>query len=52
MEWDTAAMDIIVREAGGIIRNLKTDEQMKYNREDNLNDDGFYVVNNFDNMLK
>ena len=51
MEWDTAAMDIIVREAGGIIRNLKTDEQMKYNLEDNLNGDGFYVLNDVANKF-
>ncbi|SDM52520.1 3'(2'),5'-bisphosphate nucleotidase [Halarsenatibacter silvermanii] len=51
MEWDVAAMDCIIREAGGIMRNLKTGERMKYNRENSVNEDGFYVVNREENAL-
>lgn len=52
MEWDVAAMDCIVTEAGGIMRNLKTDEKMRYNRENSVNEDGFYVVNREENIFK
>jgi len=51
MEWDVAAMDCIVRKAGGIMRNLKTGEKMKYNRENPINEDGFYVVNKEENKI-
>lgn len=33
MEWDTAAADIIVREAGGSIQQWDTDEPLLYNKE-------------------
>jgi 3'(2'), 5'-bisphosphate nucleotidase len=33
MEWDTAAADIIVREAGGSIMKWKSDQPLKYNKE-------------------
>ncbi|MFW6023083.1 MAG: 3'(2'),5'-bisphosphate nucleotidase CysQ [Halanaerobiaceae bacterium] len=50
MEWDTAAMQCIVEEAGGILRQMDGTE-MLYNRENSLNDKGFYVVNCEENML-
>ncbi len=43
-EWDTAAMHCIVEEAGGIFRQMDG-SVMLYNREQNLNEKGFYVVN-------
>jgi len=50
MEWDTAAMEIIVTEAGGIFRQLD-DTLMCYNRKNPLNEKGFYVLNNSENKL-
>lgn len=50
MEWDTAAMHAIVEEAGGVFRKLN-DEEMKYNRENNVNEDGFYILNDLENKL-
>lgn len=44
MEWDTAAMQCVVEEAGGIFRQLDGTE-MLYNRENSLNDKGFYAIN-------
>ena len=44
MEWDTAAMQCIVEEAGGIFRQMDGTE-MLYNRENSLNDKGFYAIN-------
>ena len=37
MEWDTAAADAIVREAGKMTYNFETKEPMIYNKEDLLN---------------
>jgi 3'(2'), 5'-bisphosphate nucleotidase len=51
MEWDTAAMEIIVTEAGGIFMQLD-DTPMRYNRKNPLNQKGFYVLNNIENKLK
>ena len=48
-EWDTAAMQCIIEEAGGIFRQLDNTE-MVYNRENNLNEKGFYIVNNQNNI--
>jgi 3'(2'), 5'-bisphosphate nucleotidase len=48
-EWDTAAMHCIVEQAGGIFRQMDGSE-MKYNRKDNLNKKGFYVVNRKENI--
>ena len=42
MEWDTAAMQCIVEEAGGIFRQMD-DSEMLYNRENSLNVKGFYA---------
>lgn len=51
MEWDTAAMQCIVEEAGGIFRQMD-DSEMLYNRENSLNEKGFYVINCEKNRLK
>ncbi len=51
MEWDTAAMQCIVEEAGGEFRQMD-DSLMKYNRENSLNDKGFYVINKNSNRLR
>ena len=50
MEWDTAAMQCIVEEAGGIFRQMD-DTEMFYNRENSLNDKGFYILNDWKNKL-
>lgn len=50
MEWDTAAMQCIVEEAGGIFRQMD-DTEMLYNRENSLNDKGFYAVNDMRNRV-
>jgi len=51
MEWDTAAMQCIVEEAGGIFRQMD-DSEMTYNRENSLNEKGFYVLNHPKNKLR
>ncbi len=50
MEWDTAAMQCIVEEAGGIFKQMD-DTEMRYNRNHSLNDKGFYVINRVENRL-
>lgn len=50
MEWDTAAMQCIVEEAGGIMHWLDGGE-MLYNREDSRNE-GFMVINHRENALR
>ncbi|NLX75845.1 MAG: 3'(2'),5'-bisphosphate nucleotidase CysQ [Clostridiaceae bacterium] len=50
MEWDTAAMHCIVEEAGGIFRQMD-DSEMTYNRVNNLNEKGFYILNHPANKL-
>ncbi len=49
-EWDTAAMQCIVEAAGGIFKQIDGTE-MLYNRENTLNDKGFYILNNMENRL-
>lgn len=49
-EWDTAAMQCIVEVAGGIFRQSDGTE-MFYNRQNTLNDKGFYILNKIENML-
>ncbi len=49
-EWDTAAMQCIVEEAGGILRQMD-DSEMIYNRENTLNEKGFYILNREENKL-
>lgn len=51
MEWDTAAMQCIVEEAGGIFRQMD-DSPMYYNRENSLNEKGFYIINSVENKLE
>lgn len=48
-EWDTAAMQCIVEEAGGIFRQMDGSE-MRYNRENTLNEKGFFIVNKKENI--
>lgn len=49
-EWDTAAVQIIVEEAGGIM--VKPDgKRMKYNREDVYNREGYIIANKKENIL-
>ena len=45
MEWDTAAADIILREAGGKVLNAETDKPLMYNKENLLNPH-FYASGN------
>lgn len=42
MEWDTAASQIVVEEAGGQVLNADTNQPMTYNKE-NLRNPFFYV---------
>ena len=50
MEWDTAAMQIIVEEAGGILMGM--DERLLiYNKENPENPTGFYCINRKENRL-
>ncbi len=51
MEWDTAAMEVIVSEAGGIFKQLD-DSVMYYNRKISTNNNGFYIVNKKENKLR
>lgn len=51
MEWDTAAMQCIVEQAGGIFRQMD-DSEMTYNRENCLNEKGFYAINKAENRLR
>ncbi len=51
MEWDTAAMQCIAEEAGAIFLQMDGSE-MTYNRENSLNDKGFFIVNRRENILQ
>jgi len=51
MELDTAAMEIIVSEAGGMFKQLD-DSVMYYNRKISTNNNGFYIVNKKENKLR
>ena len=49
-EWDTAASQVIVEQAGGIY--LKPNkERMMYNREDVHNREGYIICNRIENFL-
>jgi 3'(2'), 5'-bisphosphate nucleotidase len=48
-EWDTCAMQCIVEEDGGIVRQMDGTE-MEYNRENHLNEKGFFAVNRPENI--
>ncbi len=50
MEWDTAAMQCIVEEAGAIFRQMDG-TRMHYNRENNVNEKGFYIINREENYF-
>lgn len=43
-EWDTCAMHCVVEEAGGIMRQIDHSE-LVYNRENIVNEKGFYILN-------
>jgi len=51
MKWDTGAMDLIIKESGGIIKTLK-DQEINYNEECNVNLNGFYILNLWENKIK
>lgn len=51
MEWDTAAMQCVVEEAGGVFRQ-GDGSVMRYNRENSLNDKGFYILNRVENKFE
>jgi len=48
-EWDTAAMQVVVEEAGGIFRELDG-KPMNYNRFNLINEKGFFAVNRKENI--
>ena len=50
-EWDTAACQIVVTEAGGIFVE-PSGKEITYNREDVYNRNGYIVVNRKENLLK
>jgi len=50
MVWDTAAVECIVVEAGGILKQLNGNPII-YNAEKIVNDRGFYILNNPENNL-
>lgn len=50
MEWDTGAMQCVVEQAGGIFRQMDH-SVMTYNRENSVNDKGFYILNCEENLL-
>lgn len=49
-EWDTAAMHCIAQEAGATIKQMDGTELL-YNRENTLNEKGFYIINHVENVL-
>lgn len=50
-EWDTAAMQCVVEEAGGTF--LQGDSTlMHYNRKNILNDKGFFILNRIENKFR
>jgi 3'(2'), 5'-bisphosphate nucleotidase len=49
-EWDTAASQIIVEEAGGVFVK-PNGERILYNRDDVYNRDGYVVANRIENVL-
>lgn len=48
-EWDTAAMQCIVEQAGALVKQMDG-TPLTYNREDTLNAKGFYIVNRAENI--
>jgi len=51
MEWDTAAMEILITEAGGLFSGMD-DRVFSYNKENPENPCGFYALNKKENKLK
>ncbi len=49
-EWDTAAMQCVVEQAGGVFMQGDA-TPMRYNRENVLNEKGFFILNNIDNKF-
>ena len=49
-EWDTAASQVIVEQAGGIFLDTKK-QRIMYNREDVHNRIGYVVCNRIENFL-
>ena len=49
-EWDTAAMQCVIEQAGGILRQ-GDGSPMTYNRADTLNSKGFYILNRTENKF-
>lgn len=51
MEWDTAAMQCVVEEAGGVF--LQGDgTPMRYNRKNSRNEKGFFILNSIENRFE
>lgn len=48
-EWDTAAMHCIAECAGAVVKQMDHSELL-YNRENTLNEKGFYIVNRRENV--
>lgn len=48
-EWDTAAMHCIAEAAGAVVRQMDNTELL-YNRENTLNEKGFFIVNRRENI--
>lgn len=52
MEWDTAAGQILIEEAGGLMRQLNLNQnELLYNRVDSCNRHGFYILNHINSKL-
>ena len=49
-EWDTAAFDIIVKEAGGVVLKPHDFTSLSYNREDVYNRGGYVIANKKENI--
>lgn len=49
-EWDTAAFDIIVKEAGGVVLKPTDFTEIRYNREDYVNRGGYVIANKKENI--
>lgn len=50
-EWDTAAPDLLIREAGGVFFD-RNKLPLKYNRQDVRNLDGFIMLNRIENYFE
>ncbi|MCL2158202.1 MAG: 3'(2'),5'-bisphosphate nucleotidase CysQ [Oscillospiraceae bacterium] len=50
MEWDTCAVQCVVEESGGVFMQADHSE-MRYNRENSVNDKGFIILNKMENRL-